>query len=126
MSKWVGFDFDGTICKDEYPNDGQPIESLIKIVRHLLANEVEVRIVTARANPSSPNWWQHIQRVKAWCLKNIGTDLIVTCEKDMNMVLLFDDRAVAVETDTGRIVGCGKPELLKALLEQSKDKRSAR
>lgn len=122
-SKWVGFDFDGTIAVDDFPNEGKPVDSILNICKHLLNSGVECRIVTARAHPNNPDYWEQIQKVKAWCIKYLGEPLTVTCEKDINMALLFDDRAVAVESSTGKIVGCGKPRVLQQLLEPRKESK---
>ena len=43
-----------------------------------------------------------------WCLEHIGQALPVTCIKDFEMIELWDDRAVAVETNTGKVLGGGR------------------
>jgi len=39
--------------------------------------------------------------VEAWCREHLGRVLPVTCVKDWAMIELWDDRSVAVETNTG-------------------------
>ena len=41
-------------------------------------------------------------------MEHIGRRLIVTCVKDYEMIELWDDRAVAVEFNTGRYLGGGR------------------
>lgn len=49
-----------------------------------------------------------VELIQAWCLEHIGTALRVTASKDFAMIQLWDDRAVAVEMNTGRVLG-GNP-----------------
>ena len=104
MNEWIGFDFDGTLCR---LSDSQPVPSMVERVRQLRAQGVEVRILTARiASKYGLNHIEsHSKRIKEWCLEHIGEVLPVTSEKDYGMVLLYDDRAIAVETDTGNLRG---------------------
>jgi hypothetical protein len=101
---WVGVDFDGTLCR---LRDGQPVPSMVERIRVLRSQNVEVRICTARVNPqySQEHVREHENFVKRWCLEFLGEVLPVVACKDYEMVLLYDDRAVAVETDTGRCRG---------------------
>ena len=43
--------------------------------------------------------------IEAWCLKHIGQIIPVTNVKDYGMEELWDDRAVQVEANTGRVLG---------------------
>lgn len=113
MNGWVGFDLDGTLAVyDGYVDPGHigvPIEKNVARVRELLARRVEVRVFTARAySDGSPTQNIYvelaIQAVKAWCVDVFGVALEVTCCKDFNMIELWDDRAVQVEFNTGRVV----------------------
>jgi hypothetical protein len=42
--------------------------------------------------------------IEAWCLLNVGQVLPITHEKDFGMIELWDDRAVTVEENTGRVI----------------------
>ena len=37
-------------------------------------------------------------------MKHIGQELEVTCTKDFGMIELWDDRAIRVEKNTGKII----------------------
>lgn len=99
---WIGFDWDNTL---QTPHD-QPTP-LVPFVKWLLEHNVEVRIVTARVNSqeSRQHIKAHTDHIDERCNKWFGRTLKVQAEKDYDMVLLFDDRAVSVERDTGRIFG---------------------
>ena len=100
MSGWIGFDFDGTLSR---LSDGQPIPSMVERVKRFRSQGVEVRICTARINSKMTDEHRvgHTERIERWCLQHIGEVLPVTAEKDYDMALLYDDRAVAVLTDIG-------------------------
>jgi hypothetical protein len=100
---WVGFDLDGTLALDDRPSGffdpthiGDPVPKMAALVRDYLAQGIQVRIVTARAcNPDD------IPTVEQWLIRHFGQKLRVTNQKDYEMWLLYDDRAVAVEKNTG-------------------------
>ena len=41
--------------------------------------------------------------IKEWCIKHVGQELPITCFKDFGMIELWDDRAIRVEKNTGKI-----------------------
>ncbi len=43
--------------------------------------------------------------LEEWCEKHLGKVVPITCKKDFHMWKLYDDRAVQVEPNTGRILG---------------------
>lgn len=119
-SGWIGVDLDGTLA--EYggwkgpDHIGAPIPAMVERVKKWLAEGVEVRIVTARVAQTERfvNESQMVdgaefatqQRVliRDWCERHIGQRLKVTASKDFAMIELWDDRAIRVETNTGRIL----------------------
>lgn len=111
---WIGVDLDGTLAEfHEWSLEiGKPIPVMMERVKRWLAAGIEVRIVTARvgkAEPGrvsdTPEKIEEIRRIiEDWCEKHIGVRLKVTNEKDYAMLELWDDRAVRVETNTGRIL----------------------
>jgi hypothetical protein len=119
---WIGVDLDGTLAYyDGWRGPsyiGAPVESMVKMVQRLLFEGNEVRIFTARAfipaktrDETLEQRATRIERekglkyVERWCEEHIGTKLPITCVKDYAMVRLYDDRAVQVEHNTGRIIG---------------------
>jgi len=106
---WVGVDLDGTLAEyhgwqgDTYI--GPALLPMVMRIRDLLARGIEVRVVTARVDQMHTR--QEIldatKRIQTWCLENIGMSLPVTCAKDRQMSVLFDDRAVRVVSNVGTI-----------------------
>jgi hypothetical protein len=106
---WIGYDLDGTLAitgNVPYHAIGAPIPLMVARAREDIAAGKDVRIMTARASAPVPG---EIRAIEAWCLQHLGRVLPVTCSKDYGMVRLYDDRAVAVEPNTGVILGGGVP-----------------
>lgn len=103
VSGWIGVDLDGTLAKYDGWKDGaigEPVPEMLFRVRKWLADGVRVKCMTARASDSA-----EVAKVRAW-LDSHGLEAVeVTNVKDFAMVELWDDRAVCVEPNTGRIVG---------------------
>lgn len=102
---WIGCDLDGTLA--EYTgwkgasHIGAPIKPMqTRVLRWLVAGK-KVKIFTARATKTSPDYEENIKAIKAWCLEHLGQELEITNEKDFAMVELWDDRAVQVIPNTG-------------------------
>jgi hypothetical protein len=116
---WIGVDFDATIS--EYHGVwrppgiyGAPIPKMVERVKRWLAEGWEVRIVTARAQREqycNMDRLHIIASIQDWCEEHIGVRLPVTNEKDLDMVALWDDRAVQVEPNTGEPLGVPFPDL---------------
>lgn len=109
MSKgkgWIGVDLDGTLAHYEtwrgIDHVGEPIALMVERVRRWLDEGHEVRILTARVSSAYEDRGAAAGHIQDWTEKHIGVRLAVTCEKDFNMVELWDDRAVTVEMNTGR------------------------
>ena len=111
MSKgWIGVDLDGTLAHyDKWRGEthvGEPVVPMVDRVRRWLAAGHEVRIFTARVSePNERDRAKITECIQAWAERHIGARLAVTCVKDYAMSELFDDRAVQVEANTGRLVG---------------------
>lgn len=115
---WIGVDLDGTLAHYDRFVDilsiGEPIPAMVERVKAWIADGWEVRIFTARVGlepwvvdrvtnqyiPMSTV----IATIEDWAEKHIGTRLRATCIKDMHMIELYDDRAVGVEKNTGRLL----------------------
>jgi len=123
---WIGVDLDGTLAyyeKGDYHKKGptfigEPIPKMVERVKKWLEEGMEVRIMTARALPpmailsqlgvTAREYAKIEEAIAEWCLLHIGRVLPITCVKDYDMIELWDDRAVAVQTNTGKYLGGGR------------------
>ncbi len=105
-SEWVGVDLDKTLAHYGTFKDaayiGKPIPAMVDRVKQMLKDGTDVRIFTARIAEDPKG----IARaaIEAWCQRNLGAALPITNTKDHWMTKLYDDRAVQVEPNTGKIV----------------------
>ena len=100
---WIGFDLDGTLARDDnrpWPEIGEPVPTMMKRLKQYLEDGYEVRIMTARAD--KPHL---IPAIEKWLEKHDIGGLKITNQKDMDMIVVFDDRAVQVIPNTGVLVG---------------------
>lgn len=107
MKKWIGVDLDGTLAHYEgwrgHENIGEPIAPMVKRIKEWRAAGMDVRIFTARISEPDPLILAEVKdAIDAWTTKHIGERLPITNVKDFGMVELWDDRAIAVEQNTGR------------------------
>lgn len=90
---WIGIDLDGTLAYYDgwqgINHIGDPIWTMVKVVKLLLANNVAVRIFTARCQEGEVA----IKPIQEWCKEYIGQVLPITATKDFDMVAMIDDRA---------------------------------
>lgn len=116
-SSWIGVDLDGTLSvhTDDITLDkiGPPVKSMVARVQDWIAQGYVVKILTARG--SLP---EGIPPVKKWLKEHGLPDLEVTCEKDLHMIELWDDRGVQVIANTGQPVG---PSALDDNTEETED-----
>lgn len=130
---WIGVDLDGTLARYTsgfgLATIGQPIPEMVDKVKQQLALGNDVRIFTARVasyfqcvaewhDPNSKEFEVWLRRVEFarqeylhqlaiindWCLMVFGMTLPVTCIKDYNMIVCWDDRAIQVIPNTGKFV----------------------
>jgi hydroxymethylpyrimidine pyrophosphatase-like HAD family hydrolase len=101
---FIGCDLDGTLAYyDEWKgieHIGKPIPKMLERVKKWLEDGKEVRIITARAAEGP----EAIKYVEEWLEENDIGGLVITCEKTMAMIELWDDRAVQVKRNTGERV----------------------
>ena len=104
MNSWIGVDLDGTLAHYEGFGDGksigEPIPLMLDRVKSWLAENKKVKIFTARVAYRND---EQKKMIKEWCIEHIGQELDVTCFKDFGMTELWDDRAIQVEKNTGKI-----------------------
>jgi hypothetical protein len=113
MSGWIGVDLDGTLALyDGFEGPdiiGEPVPAMLERVKRWLADGKDVRIVTARVAihclKDELDYAMFMPAWEKWSQKHLGRVLPVTCQKDYQMVELWDDRCVQVEKNTGRVIG---------------------
>ena len=108
MSKgWIAVDLDGTLAHYDgwkAPHIiGAPIALMVNRVKQWLAEGRDVRIFTARVSGTDAENEYARLIIESWCSVYIGQKLPVTCTKDLAMTVLYDDRCVRVERNTGII-----------------------
>lgn len=108
---WIGVDLDGTLVEFEYENwkgithIGNSIPLMVDRVKKWLEEGYDVRIFTARiANNNEAERQLTISVIENWCIETFGKKLPITNVKDMHMAVLYDDRAIQVEKNTGRLI----------------------
>jgi hypothetical protein len=113
---WVGIDLDSCLAHYEsgqWPEIGEPVPAMLALVKLLLSQGREVRIMTARVGHlytlhATLDQFEDARtqemKVQVWCRKHLGVVLPVTAVKDYDMACIFDDRAITVEKNTGRIL----------------------
>lgn len=101
---WIGVDLDGTLAHYDgwkgVDHVGEPIKPMVDEVRQWLLQGKDVRIFTARVAEGE----KAVVPIQQWCLKVFNRVLPITNVKDFQMIVLFDDRAVTVEQNTGKIL----------------------
>ncbi len=100
---WVGVDLDGTLAyfnaESTLSEVGPPIPPMLERVRAMIARGERVKIVTAWAA-----YAEQVPLIQKWLRENGLPPLEVTNIKDFNMIRLYDDRCIQVESNTGRII----------------------
>jgi hypothetical protein len=78
---------------------------MVDRVKAWRAQGIPVVIFTARVSKEgrSPIWREY-PAIEAWCLEHLGEVLPITCEKSWRTARIYDDRAIAVERNTGRLL----------------------
>lgn len=100
---WIGMDLDGTLARADTLSGtskiGPPVPEMVALLKKLMREGYQVKIFTARACDT-----QQIGMILKWLRNNGLPDLEITNMKDFEMICLYDDRAVQVITNTGKIV----------------------
>lgn len=104
---FIGVDFDGTLATyDRYVGPsvvGEPIVKMVEKVKRRLKKKRLVKIFTARVHPSHTveDIAAAREAITAWCVEHIGQALEIICDKHPKMYEIWDDKAVAVQKNTG-------------------------
>ncbi len=100
---WVGVDLDGTLAVWDggasLDRIGPPVPEMLSYVQRMTENGIRVKIFTARAGDP-----KQVPKIQKWLEKNGLPHLEITNVKDYSMERLYDDRAIQVEANTGRII----------------------
>ncbi len=99
---WIGVDLDGTLARHTgwkgATKIGSPIPRMVRRVRYWVGHGRKVKIFTARADDE-----RSVNAIKRWLKDNDLPDLEITNLKDKNCIEFWDDKAKAVEKNTGRL-----------------------
>ena len=107
---WIGVDLDGTLAEYDgwkgIDHIGTPIPKMLQRVKDWIKDGKTVKIMTARVHPNQDRRKLEVTKywIAKWCLEYIGEELEITCEKDMEMEELWDDRCIQVVPNTGERV----------------------
>ena len=113
-SPWIGVDLDGTLAADTgrqlwdsegRPRIGAPVPEMVARVKDWVVKGFTVKVFTARASSGV-----QVTAIRQWLARRGLPDLEVTNIKDFNMVMLWDDRCVQVERNSGRPVAPEMPD----------------
>lgn len=105
MAKWIGVDLDGTLARAIRVNGvaiGPPVRSMVNRVREWLKSGQRVKVLTARQLTDA-----QVREIRRFLENNGIGDCEITNAKDTDMAVLFDDKAVRVEKNSGLLChGC--------------------
>ena len=107
---WIGVDLDATLAEYDtwrgIEHIGNPVPAMLNRVKLWLSEGKDVRIFTARVD--AIRGFEEVARatryIEMWCLLHLDQILPVTNVKDFAMIELWDDRAVRVQKNTGKII----------------------
>lgn len=107
--KVYAVDFDGTLATYDgwkgASHIGTPIETMCDRVRDWLFNEDKVVIFTSRVADKGLDAMVSKKAIDKFCREQFGKVLEVTAVKSKAFSEIWDDRAIAVETNTGKVLG---------------------
>lgn len=107
---WVAVDLDGTLAEHDgwqgIEHIGEPVPAMVSRVQRWRAAGRTVVIFTARLSDPNPHIAELAKHyIERWCQSHIGEVLPVTNVKHREFVEIWDDRAIAVERNTGAVTG---------------------
>jgi hypothetical protein len=114
---YIAVDLDGTLAKTSpgpYRSTkiGEPVPEMVRRVRRWVSHGKKVKIFTARADDE-----KSVNAIKRWLKDNELPDLEITNLKTPQMIEFWDDRAVAVQKNTGKVKESTR-SILRHLLDE--------
>jgi hypothetical protein len=110
----IAVDLDGTLAEYHgfkgHEHIGEPIEPMLERVKGWLSEGKRVIIHTARAHDPKA-----IPPIRKWLKQHLGQELPVTDRKDPRAKEFWDDRAVTVQKNTGKILTKGVKAKARAM-----------
>ena len=107
--EWIGVDLDGTLAEyhgfQGHEKIGVPVPAMVERVLRWHDAGIKVKIFTARVSGDSADAAQAKYYIERWLELNQLPPFEITCTKDYYMSELYDDRAVQVVFNTGKLVG---------------------
>jgi len=104
MEEYYGVDLDGTLAEyDGWKQDrsiGKAIPLMLNKVKQWISEGINIVIFTARADDP-----ENVPAILEWLDDNGLSGLEITNIKTPEMSRFYDDRAIQVEKNTGRIIG---------------------
>lgn len=120
--EWIGVDLDGTLAQyngfQGHDKIGEVIEPMKERVMRWWDAGIKVKIFTARASGDVAEIAQAKFYIAKWLEENGFPPFEITCIKDYYMTELYDDRAVQVEFNTGRLLGQSTRKYKRLVTEQ--------
>lgn len=115
MKEIIAVDLDGTLAHYDYwrgiEHIGEPVPLMMERVQEWIAEGKEVVIFTARITPfpdeplpDSVSRKKAVRTIKRWLRAQGLPDLEITNVKRQNFSVFYDDRAIQVQPNTGRII----------------------
>ena len=104
---WIAVDLDGTLAEyDGFKGPtviGAPIPAMLERVQRWHQEGRTVLIFSSRV--SHPDDGEQCREaIERWCAEHLGWTPAVTATKDYRIGEFWDDRAVLVEANTGRVL----------------------
>lgn len=80
---------------------------MCELAKDLISKGINVKVFTARVarDQSEKDLERAHDAIARWTKLHLGRALEATAEKDWNMIEYYDDRAIQVEYNTGKIIG---------------------
>jgi len=105
----ISVDLDGTLAKyHEFISEthiGDPIPLMLFRVQRWIAQGKDVVIFSARARTP-----EAIKAIEDWTEKHCGKRLRATNIKETTFEVMYDDRAIRIKTNTGKILSSEIPK----------------